>query len=164
MLEGLLLLAFALPPDEMAAHWKMSKEFTLAVADAMPAEFYDFKPSPEEMSFAGLMFHIASSQAFRFAQVAGVPSPLKLPEKLDRADAKAAARKALEESFDFCIERVAKFTPEQLARAYKVDWYERPEVNGRELLLGMFTHTAHHRGQAEVYLRLKGIKPPAYRF
>ena len=69
MLEGLWLLAFALPPDEMAAHWKMSKEFTLAVADAMPAEFYDFKPDPEVMSFAGLMFHIASSQAFRFAQV-----------------------------------------------------------------------------------------------
>lgn len=164
MLEGLWLLAFALPPDEMAAHWKMSKEFTLAVADAMPAEFYDFRPNPEVMSFVGLMFHIASSQAFRFAQVAGVPSPLKLPEKLEKAEVKAAARKALETSFDFCIEWVGKFTPEQLSRAHRVDWYERPEVNGRELLLGMFTHTAHHRGQAEVYLRVKGIKPPPYRF
>jgi uncharacterized damage-inducible protein DinB len=27
-----------------------------------------------------------------------------------------------------------------------------------------FTHTAHTRGQAEVYLRVKGIKPPDYRF
>ena len=25
-----------------------------------------------------------------------------------------------------------------------------------------FTHTAHHRGQAVVYLRLKGITPPDY--
>jgi uncharacterized damage-inducible protein DinB len=24
-------------------------------------------------------------------------------------------------------------------------------------------HVAHHRGQAEVYLRDKGIKPPSYR-
>jgi uncharacterized damage-inducible protein DinB len=27
-----------------------------------------------------------------------------------------------------------------------------------------FTHMAHHRGQAEVYLRVKNIKPPAWRF
>jgi len=27
-----------------------------------------------------------------------------------------------------------------------------------------FTHTAHHRAQAEVYLRVKGIKPPDYQF
>jgi len=26
----------------------------------------------------------------------------------------------------------------------------------------MYVHVAHHRGQAEVYLRDKGIKPPSY--
>jgi len=26
----------------------------------------------------------------------------------------------------------------------------------------MFVHVAHHRGQAEIYLRDKGIKPPSY--
>jgi uncharacterized damage-inducible protein DinB len=34
----------------------------------------------------------------------------------------------------------------------------------REQLWAAFTHTAHHRGQAEVYLRVKNIKPPGYRF
>ena len=37
-------------------------------------------------------------------------------------------------------------------------------LTGFEWLWGYFTHTAHHRGQAEVYLRVKGIKPPDYRF
>jgi uncharacterized damage-inducible protein DinB len=27
----------------------------------------------------------------------------------------------------------------------------------------MYVHVAHHRGQAEIYLRDKGIKPPSYR-
>ena len=36
---------------EFAKHWKTARELTLAVADAMPAENYDFKPNPEEMSF-----------------------------------------------------------------------------------------------------------------
>ncbi|HLM97728.1 MAG TPA: DinB family protein [Bryobacteraceae bacterium] len=37
-------------------------------------------------------------------------------------------------------------------------------LNGRELLLALCVHMAHHRGQAEIYLRIKGIKPPGYVF
>ena len=37
-------------------------------------------------------------------------------------------------------------------------------MNARELTLGVMTHMAHHRGQVEVYLRVKGIKPPTYKF
>jgi uncharacterized damage-inducible protein DinB len=29
-------------------------------------------------------------------------------------------------------------------------------------LLAMYVHVAHHRGQAETYLRVNGIKPPNY--
>jgi uncharacterized damage-inducible protein DinB len=38
------------------------------------------------------------------------------------------------------------------------------KMTGFEWLWAYFTHTAHHRGQLEVYLRLKGIKPPDYVF
>jgi uncharacterized damage-inducible protein DinB len=37
-------------------------------------------------------------------------------------------------------------------------------LTGFEWLWAYFTHTAHHRAQAEVYLRVKGIKPPDYKF
>jgi len=37
-------------------------------------------------------------------------------------------------------------------------------VHAGEALWYTFTHMAHHRGQAEVYLRVKNIKPPAWRF
>jgi uncharacterized damage-inducible protein DinB len=30
------------------------------------------------------------------------------------------------------------------------------------MVVAYFTHTAHHRAQAEVYLRVKGIQPPNY--
>ena len=33
---------------------------------------------------------------------------------------------------------------------------------GRAVLLAMRVHVAHHRGQAEIYLRDKCIKPPSY--
>jgi uncharacterized damage-inducible protein DinB len=32
-----------------------------------------------------------------------------------------------------------------------------------DVLLAMFVHVAHHRGQAEIYLRDNGIVPPPYR-
>jgi len=54
-----------------AKHWQISKEFTLAVAEAMPAESYDFKPNPEEMSFGELMIHIAKSNSDAFSDVGG---------------------------------------------------------------------------------------------
>ncbi len=146
--------------DEFVQNWKTSKEFTLAVAEAMPAENYDFRPNPEEFTFGALMLHIAQSQAFRFSQVAGVKFPLARAEKND----KETSLRQLRESFDFCIDLAPKLTPEQLDRMIKVDWYGRSEATGRQVVLAMFTHTAHHRGQAEVYLRAKNIKPPAYRF
>src|SRR6185369_1164063 len=45
--------------DAMAKHWKTSGEFTIAVANAMPADGYTFRPNPEEMSYGQLMAHIA---------------------------------------------------------------------------------------------------------
>jgi hypothetical protein len=37
--------------QEFVADWKISKQFTIDVANAMPAEFYNFKPNPDEMTF-----------------------------------------------------------------------------------------------------------------
>jgi len=37
-------------------------------------------------------------------------------------------------------------------------------MTGFEWLRAYFTHTTHHRGQLEVYLRIKGIKPLDYEF
>jgi len=149
---------------EFKKNWEMSRQFTLAVADAMPLEKYGFKVAPEEMSFAALMLHIAGSQAFRFAQITGKPMPFEMPKTLPKESAKEIVVKAVAQSFDYCISQLDVLTPEKLNQTYKVDWYERPEVTGRQLVLGMFTHTAHHRAQAEVYLRANGIQPPPYRF
>jgi uncharacterized damage-inducible protein DinB len=140
-----------------ARHWQTTKEFTLAVAEAMPAEDYDFKPNPEEMSFGQLMIHIADENSRSFARAAGT-GPLAKPAATD----KQTAIKFLTDSFDKCAKEFDAMTPEQLDKmVYK--WEGRP-VLAREALWWAFTHTAHHRGQAEVYLRVKNIKPPGYRF
>lgn len=144
--------------EEAARHWQTSKEFTLAVANLMPAESYDFKPNPEEMGFGELMVHIAQANANNFAIVAETKSPLTKPTTMD----KESVMKYLTDSFDFCLKTLDGLTDQQLD---KMTGKEGPgQLSGRERLWSYFTHTAHHRGQAEVYLRVKNIKPPAYRF
>lgn len=147
--------------EELIGDWKVSKEFTLAVAETMPAEHYDFKPNLEQRSFGEQMVHIAAAQAFRFAQLTGRKSPVPLqPGKAD----KESAIRLLNQSFDYVIGVLPRITPEQMAKTFQVDWKGRPEVNGRQMMLNMLVHTAHHRAQCEVYLRLKNIKPPDYTF
>jgi uncharacterized damage-inducible protein DinB len=149
---------------DVVRDWHTAKLFTLAVAEAMPADKYDFKVAPGVRSFGELMIHIATSQAERFAQISGVKPPFNVDERSQAKADKAGVLKLLAQSFDFCIARLDSLTPAQLKKSYKVDWYERPEVSGREMVTAMFVHTAHHRAQAEVYLRANGITPPAYRF
>jgi len=148
------------PVQDFIENWKTSKAFTIEVAEAMPAEFYEFKVAPEEMSFGVLMLHIAFSNAIRFANISGAKMPLVQSDKAE----KKLVLELLKQSFDFCIEQLPRLSQEQLEKSIKVDWRGRPEVTGRQLLIGMFVHTAHHRAQAEVYMRAKGIKPPVYEF
>jgi uncharacterized damage-inducible protein DinB len=162
------LMAQSTVKDALAKHWKTSAEFTIAVADTMPAESYNFRPNPEEMSFGQLMAHIAAVNENACANASGLPRPV-LPPKIvewskdtEKVDvSKETAMPFLKESFEFCNKAVAAMTPERM------DTVVGPaarNLTGFEWLFAYFTHTAHHRAQAEVYLRVKGIKPPDYRF
>ncbi len=140
-----------------ARHWQTSKEFTLAVAEAMPEESYDFKPQAEEMSFGRLMIHIADENSRNFARAAGT-TRMARPSSTD----KKTAIRFLTESFNKCANEFEGMTQEQLVKT--LYQFEGRPVIAIELLWFSFTHTAHHRGQGEVYLRVKNIKPPDYRF
>jgi len=142
---------------EFVKHWSTAKELTLAVADAMPAENYDFKPNPEEMSFGEQIAHIAGGNYSYCARMSNVKSPFAKPDKYD----KATVTKLVGESFDYCGGIISPMTDDQLN---EMRGPEGHQVSVRELTEGVLMHMAHHRGQVEVYLRLKNITPPTYKF
>ena len=45
-------------------HWKKSKDLTLKTAEAMPAEFYDYKPFPEARAFGAEQQHLGQAEGF----------------------------------------------------------------------------------------------------
>jgi len=152
--------------DALVKHWKASADFTIAVAKQMPAENYGFKPVAEEMSFGQVVIHIAGADLNACSIASGTKRP-EIPEKvLQAVRAKAdidkdTAVQFLTDSFDFCNKAVATMTPEKLDATVGT---ETRKMTGFEWLWSYFTHTAHHRGQLDVYLRLKGITPTAYVF
>lgn len=151
--------------SEFVHDWQISKQFTLDVANAMPSEFYSFKPNPEEMTFGEQMIHIALSNAFRFNQITGIKPPFELDLSKPPAPDKETSVKLLGQSFDYVIDVLPQITSEQLKRTWHIpSWKGRQDPDGRAMILNMFVHTAHHRAQCEVYMRAKGIKPPDYTF
>jgi len=158
-------LTSLLDMPEFVRDWQISKQFTIDVANAMPADQYTFKPNPEEMTFGEQMIHIALSNALRFNQITGLPTPFPIDFNHPPSSEKETVLKLLDQSFDYVIDVLPKITPEQLQRKWHIpSWKGRTDPDGRAMIMNMFVHTAHHRAQCEVYLRVKGIKPPDYAF
>jgi uncharacterized damage-inducible protein DinB len=140
---------------EYAAHFTALSTLSVAVAQAMPAEKYSFRPHPESMDFGQLMSHIATTN-YQFCAGLKDSDPPAMPSPTD----KEAVVKFLSDSFDYCSGVIHKLSPDQLSQRHN-----SPDgrLAGREILLAMYVHVAHHRGQAEIYLRDIGIRPPSYR-
>ena len=142
---------------DIVKHLTTSRDFTLKVADAMPAADYGFKLTPPQMSFAGQMIHLSQALSYFLAPFSGQKANPGKPKSESKEDVMAFVR----QSFDDAIATVGKLTPEQLAKTYKS---EEGTESGTDLLLLMLDHTTHHRASAEMYLRAKGITPPEYQF
>ena len=101
------------------------------------------------------MAHIASTN-FQFCAGLKDTNPPAMPDPKD----KDGYVKFLSDSFTYCAKVIAALTAGQMESKHN-----SPDGNlpGREVLLVRYVHVAHHRGQAEIYLRDKGIRPPGYR-
>jgi len=149
--------ANAVPADaagEYSKHFGALSKLSIAVAQAMPPEQYAFRPHPESMNFGELLSHIATTN-YQFCAGLQDSDPPALSSPTD----KDAVVKFLSDSFDYCSAVIPYLTNEQLNKTHNSPDGRLP---GREILLAMYLHVAHHRGQAEIYLRNKGIRPPSY--
>jgi uncharacterized damage-inducible protein DinB len=141
---------------EFAKRWAITRKLAVGVAEAMPPVQYAFKPDPGSMSFGEQMSHIAQTN-FAFCYGLKDMSTPAMPA----AVTKDSLVKLLGDSFAYCHEVISTRTDQQLDQTHPSP---DGQLIGRELLLALFVHMAHHRGQAEVYLRDKGIPPPRYVF
>src|ERR1700731_517075 len=128
----------------------------VAAAEAMPAEKYSFKPTPEMNTFAHLTMHIAEGNNLLCSQISGTPAPTS--DKLAETDSKDKLVGGLKASFDFCTTALANVDDSKLSEPMVLFGSVPSSRAGALIALGM--GFADHYGQEAIYLRLSGILPP----
>lgn len=151
------LLSAQVATTKQIADWERAKTYTMEYLDAMPADGYAFKPTPEMRTFAGQMSHLADAQFAFIAAASGKKSPFEGSVEKMADQSKAAVTKAVMESYDFAIASLKGMTDADLGKQVKL--FGMDVTAGAALEKG-FEHQTHHRGQTTVYLRLKGATPP----
>jgi len=150
--------------SQMVAEWQRAKTYSKAYLDAMPEDGYGFKPTTEIRSFAQQMLHISDGN-YIFASVASdkpnpvgdIPSSHNVNEKTV-SPTKEAVTKAVMDSYDWVITTLQNMTSDQLQETTK---FGKHDITRSGLFGKAFEHQTHQRGQTTIYLRLKGITPPA---
>lgn len=127
----------------------------VAAAEAMPAEKYGFKPSPEMNSFGHLAVHIAQSNNTFCSKISGQAAP---DVKIAETDPKDKLVAAMKDSFAFCAAALDKVDDSKLGEQI-ILFGSRPISRGGALVALGGSWTDHYATQA-IYLRLNGILPP----
>jgi len=138
-------------------HWKKSKDLTLKVAQAMPAEYYDYKPFADARAFGGELQHLGDAEGYYLGMLGKGGRAPAAPAKDITKDTTV---KYLTAVFDWGIGVVGKLTDADLTRSFSPG--RGPSMTGLDVLYQAMIHTAHTRGYAEMYLRNKGVVPPEY--
>ena len=142
--------------DIFVAHWRKSKDLTLKVAEAMPAENYDYKLFPEARAFGAELQHLGQAEGFYLGQLGKSRAPAAPQGDIT----KATTVKYLTAVFDWSISVVEQLTTADLTKPFGNG--KGPSMTGLELLYQAMIHSAHTRGYGEMYLRNKGVTPPTY--
>ena len=123
----------------------------------MPADKFNYKPTPEQMSFAHLVVHIIGSNNSLCAKAADVAAPKV--EEAKETDAKEKLLAAATASFDFCGEALGKMDDSKLGDS--VELFGGKQFPRAMAALGLASGWADHYAAAAMYLRLNNILPPS---
>jgi DinB superfamily len=127
----------------------------IAAAEAMPADKYGFKPTPEMNSFAHLVMHISLSNNGLCSKISDTPAP---DVKIADTDGKDKLVAALKASFDYCSTALEKVDDSKLGDQMML-FGNRPFSRAAVLIILSDDWYDHYGAQA-TYLRLNGILPP----
>ncbi len=138
--------------------WENSRDYLLAVAEAMPEEKFDFRPTDRQMEFKEQLLHIKSNMDWLATNYFGAEKASGNSNGRDTLS-KAETLEILKIAFDR-VSSVLQHTASS-ALSEEVDFFTGTKTKLQILNL-LQDHVSHHRGQLIVYLNLNNIEPPKY--
>ncbi len=157
--------------NELADSFRTVRRNTIAIAEEIPEDEYDFRPAPGCRSVAQVLSHVATTTR-RYYQLHAVDRIttfegidfLALTERWAGEEAKLTRRPQILDVLKAEGERWAIFleslSEDDLGRRVAFPQGFAPPSKSRfELLLAVKEHEMHHRGQLMVVQRLLGLVP-----
>ncbi len=145
------------PAAEVQRSYAGTKANILKAADKMPAEDFQFKPTPDVRTFARVLNHVTEAQLHSCGAINGTAMdtlPAVPPETAD----KTAVVEALKASFAACDKAFASATDGGLGQMVEMGKMKRSQVG---LLWGTVSHDSEQYATLALYMRLKGLTPPS---
>lgn len=164
MLLAMILSVTAQDKNESALVTDFSKVYDSAVekvtslADAIPAEKYDWRPAEGVRSVKEVILHIAGANYY-MASLLGTPVPEGIDTRnLDKTiDSKEKAVSTLKASIDHFRKALNSMGADAFNQ--EVEFFGGKGTK-RQVMLICEDHTAEHLGQLIAYARMNGITPP----
>ena len=131
--------------EQLLAVLENSKKYTLSVAETMPEDSYNYKPENAASDFKELLNHIAYGiKWWEENSIKGIQTAWEPPAVI-------GGKKKIIESLNAAYDSL-----QNTISSLKLN---DDAVKGFHAAID---HITHHRGQAVLYLRCKGIAPPEY--
>ena len=143
--------------------WNEAIAQVVELAEAMPEDYYSFKPHDSVRTFAEQIVHIGGSSKvianmfLKDIQPDGPPPDMDV-SSMSKDDIIAMVKSQLEETGEI----MKSMSDEQLHQEIKS--FSGNSMTRIEGLLLVHDHLTNHKGKANLYVRISGNKPPSYRY
>lgn len=129
----------------------------IAAAEEMPADKYNFKPTPAQMTYGDVVAHLIK-EGNNALCAASSGSKMPAEAKFEGTDPKDKLVAGLKESFKYCETVLAGMQDAQLGDS--VAWFGSGKRTKGFAALITVADWADHYSQMAIYLRLNGHLPP----
>lgn len=138
--------------------WGHVSRQLVALAEAIPAEKFAWRPAPGVRSTSEVFMHLALTN-FYLLSVTGPPLPtgMKSPNMEKTVTEKAEVIDWVKRSLDAVKSAHATLKPAGLQRKVKI---AGRDANVEGMYLRIIVHANEHMGQLVAYARINGITPP----
>ncbi len=144
--------------SEVLAEVMIQEDKFTRLAEAIPADKFAWRPTPDVRSFAEVFLHVSAAN-YNLYKLVGTPPPagldIKTLEKSTTDKAKVIA--TLKDSFAHAKTAIKTMPDADLDKS--LDWFGGKNTQ-RGILLFIVRHAAEHLGQSIAYARFAGIVPP----
>jgi uncharacterized damage-inducible protein DinB len=128
------------------------------LANAVPADKFTWRPSPDSRSFAEVFLHVAGERYQILGLMGAMPPEGFDPSKFEKTTTdKAAIIDELNQTWDFTQKTINSMTNADFAKLLpKLG----PQANAGDVVYILVTDAHEHLGQSIAYARENGIVPP----